>query len=371
MPHLLCCVPNFSEGRDAQVLAALLAAAAGGGHVLDSSADQDHNRVVITLAGEQVEQGAFRVVAAAVEQLDLSRHAGVHPRRGVADVVPFVPLGGTPLEAAVSCAHALGDRVWSELRVPVYFYGAAGKHRLARVRSSSPPPPDLGDQPHPTAGVVCVGARQPLVAYNALLPGLDIAAGRRLARSLRESSGGIAGIQALAFAVRAGTQLSMNLTRPTECPPIRALTALRGLAGAEHVGQDEVVGLCPALPARGCHAADGKLLEARLARAAAHGAARECGRRTGSEEMVLLGARLAAEGEALGRLGWEAALEGAERSAALLRVLTAGQIRSAELRALLTAAAEGFRAAVGPESLTRFPERVTALDRWLANPGEA
>ncbi len=358
----------MSEGRDSEILSELGAAAATGAHLLDSGADPDHNRAVLTLAGEAVELGAFALTAAAVRRLDIRIHRGAHPRRGVVDVIPLVPLGGTPMETAVASAQRLGERIWNELGVPVYLYGAAGKHTLARIRSATPPAPDLGHLPHPTAGVVCVGARGPLIAYNVLLKNLDLAGARRIAAALRESSGGIRGIQALVFPVAGGLQVSMNLTRPDECPPTLALAHLREVAGASHVGADEVIGLIEAHAARGCEAADGKLFEARLASAAGRAAALRCRSREDSEEMLRLAQRLESEATSLATLGWPAALEGAERSAALIRVLHAGRIGSAELDAMLSTAAEGFRRAVGGNHSQREAARVTALDRWLANP---
>lgn len=362
---LLACVPNLSEGRGRATIDALASAAAHSSRVLDVSADPDHNRAVLTLAGRDVEEGAFALAAEAVQRISLVGHTGVHPRRGAVDVIPMVPLGDTSMTAAVDAAQRLGARIWEELRVPVYFYGAAGPHTLATIRSASPPPPDLGDSPHPTAGVVCVGARGPLVAYNTLLVGVDLREARRLATAIRESSGGVPGIQALAFVVSAGIQLSMNLTRPEECPPARARDSLLRLAGQERVGTDEIVGLCPARAALGCDAAGGRILEARLAAASARGAAAICRTRTGSEEMQRLATRLEAEAGSLAGLGWAAMLDGAERSAALLRVLAAGRTADPELEAMLGIAARGFRQAVDESTAAAFPKRVAALDRWL------
>lgn len=363
---LLVCVPNVSEGRDRAALDALATAASPASWVLDVSADPDHNRAVLTLAGRNVEEGAFALAAEAVQRIDLQGHSGIHPRRGAVDVIPLVPLGDTAMATAVAAAHRLGVRIWEELRLPVYFFGAAGPHTLAAVRSASPPPPDLGDSRHPTAGVVCVGARGPLVAYNTLLIGVDMPEARRLAMAIRESSGGVRGVQALAFAVGSGVQLSMNLTRPEECPPVRARDSLQRLAGYERVGADEIVGLCPARAALGCDAAGGRILEARLAAAAASGAAAVCRDRTGSEEMQRLAIRLEAEASSLAGLGWAAVLDGAERSAALLRVLAAGRVADPELDAMLGIAARGFRQAVDRPMAAAFPERIAALDRWLA-----
>jgi glutamate formiminotransferase len=362
-------VPNFSEGRDSAVIDRLAgAAAAGGVHVLDRSFDPDHHRAVLSLAGCDPLDGLFAAIALAVETIDLDRHAGVHPRRGAADVVPIVPLGSGSLAKAAELARALGERIWAELRVPVYFYGAAGQSTLAQVRSANPPPFDLGDRPHPTAGVVTVGARPLLVAYNLLLAGVSPVEAAALAARLRESGGGVRGVQALVFAVAGGVQLSMNLNRPLETTPAVAREEARRRlpAGGSIVGE-EVVGLCPAGAAAGSAAADGLLLEARLASAAARAAAAECGRRgTDSEEMRRLGERLAAEADALAALGSADALDGAERSAALRRVLRAGRLDLAEPDLLLEVAARGFRDALGASVSRAFPERLAALDRRLA-----
>jgi glutamate formiminotransferase / 5-formyltetrahydrofolate cyclo-ligase len=365
---LLESVPNFSEGRDPAVIERLAAAAArSGAHVLDRSFDADHHRVVLTLAGTDLLEGVFASVAAAVENIDLRAHAGVHPRRGAADVVPIVPIGSDSLAEAALMARALGERIWSELRVPVHFYGAAGGSTLAQIRSANPPPPDLGDRPHPTAGVVSVGAREPLVAYNLLLAGVAAAEAAGVAGRLRESAGGARGVQALVFAVAGGTQLSMNLFRLRETgPAVAREEARRRLPAGGSIVGEEIVGLCPVWAADGCAAADGLLLEARLAAAAARLAAGTCAsqaRLGRSEEMLALAARLEAESASLGRLGFEDALAGGERAAALRPVLRAAGIVNEELDAMLLAAAAGFREALGAETLRRSPERVAALDR--------
>ena len=339
--------------------------------MLDRSFDADHHRVVLTLAAtdRHLLDGVFASVAAAVETIDLRTHTGVHPRRGAADVVPIVPFGpgsGTLVEAAL-VARELGERIWSELRVPVHFYGAAGSATLAQIRSPNPPPPDLGDGAHATAGVVSVGAREPLVAYNLLLAGVSVAEASGMAGRLRESSGGVRGLQALVFAVAGGTQLSMNLTRLRETSPALAReAALRRLPAGGSLVAEEVVGLCPAWAAAGCPAADGQLLEARLAAAAAGAAASLCAARLDRvEEMRALAARLDAEAASLAGLGFADALAGGERAAALRPVLRAAGIVSDEPDTMLLAAALGFREALDASVLAEFPERVAALDRRL------
>ena len=371
-------VPNFSEGRDPAVISSVAAAARDGGAAwLDSSFDADHNRLVLSLAGsaEPLVAGAFAAVAAAVEAIDLSRHFGVHPRRGAADVVPFVALGGGSSADAVALAHALGSRVWEELRVPVHFYGLASAGSspltLAEIRSAAPPAFDLGSSPHPTAGSVAVGARQLLVAYNLLLSGLDLDGARALARSLRESGGGVPGVMALVFEVSAGIQLSMNLTRLRDTPPGRAFEeAWARLPRGARIVAEEVVGLCPAFAAAGCPGSDGKLLEARLASAAARLGA-VAARERGGEEALALAARLEAEAESLAGLGFDDVLAASERAATLRLVLTAGRVSSAEADGLLAVAARGLYEAIPPGVRASFPERLAALQARVLEPGPA
>jgi glutamate formiminotransferase / 5-formyltetrahydrofolate cyclo-ligase len=365
---LLESVPNFSEGRDPGVMERLAAAAEdAGAHLLDRSFDEDHHRVVLTLAGTDLTEGVFAAVAAAVETIDLRVHTGVHPRRGAADVVPIVPFDSDSLAEAATVARILGERIWSELRVPVHFYGAAGGSTLAQIRSASPPAPDLGDRPHPTAGVVSVGAREPLVAYNLLLAGVSAAEASAVAGRLRESAGGTRGVQALVFAVAGGTQLSMNLTRLRETTPALAREeARRRLPAGGSIVAEEIVGLCPVRAAGDCASTDGLLLEAHLAAAAARLAAGICRSQAGlerGEELLALAARLDAESASLAALRFADVLPGGERTAALRPVLRAAGIENGELDEMLRVAALGFRNAVGTDDLRRFPERVAALDR--------
>jgi glutamate formiminotransferase / 5-formyltetrahydrofolate cyclo-ligase len=373
---LLEAVPNFSEGRDVRLMSGLAAAAsAGGAFVLDSSSDPDHNRLVLSLAGSSsLAEGVLAAVAAAVEGIDLGRHTGVHPRRGAADVVPLVPLGSATLEEAAAAARALGERIWSELRVPVHFYGAASGPRsltLAEIRSGSPPAFALGSAPHPTAGSVAVGARPLLVAYNLVLEGIELEAARQLAASLRESAGGVPGILALVFRVSAGIQLSMNLTRLRETPPGRAFEeAWKRLPPGATIASEEVVGLCPAFAAVGCPEADGRLLEARLGAAAARSAAAACRARIPlSEEAARLASRLEAEADSLAGIGFDDVLAGAERCAALRLVLRAGRVSTEELDQLLAVAARGLADAIPNGVRGTFPDRMAALEARLGGAG--
>jgi glutamate formiminotransferase len=365
-------VPNFSEGRNATVMAAIGAAAAGARvQVLDSHGDADHNRFVLSLASTSdstLVSALLACIAEAARRIDLRSHEGVHPRVGVADVVPIVPLDGTPMAACTALARQLGERVWSELQLPVYFYGGAALRpeaaRLASIRAGGLEPDLGGPALHPSAGAVCIGSRPPLVAYNVLVPDASLDEVQALARSVRESSGGFHGVQALAFPLVNGVvQLSMNLVDLESSEPARVIEGVRLLAADAglRVGDEEVVGLCPARHATG--AAAGRLLEGRLAAAAARAGATAC-RALGGEERQLLAQRLEGEAAELSAsdASPEATLAGAERAAALIRVLKAAGIEEPELERMLSAAARGFRAAVADGA---EPERVAALDRWL------
>jgi glutamate formiminotransferase len=358
-------VPNFSEGRDQETVTAIVAGARGA-HVLDADADPDHNRTVISLAGfgPNLLDGVFQSVQVAVERIDISRHRGVHPRVGAADVVPIVPLDGAPLARCRELAHQLGERIWNELHVPVYFYGEG--QSLADIRAGRGILSLGGPGLHPTAGAACVGARQKLVAFNVILPGIDAGTARALARSLRESAGGMRGVQALVFELPDGrVQLSMNLFRLQETPPGAVIAELSRRRVA--IGPQQVIGLCPA--AATFPAAAGRLLEARLGASAARAGAQRCANR-GGEEHLALSRRLANEAVSLAGLGIDQVelLGGAERSAALVPVLAAAGVLDLELRAMLAAAAGGLRNALAPETISAHVARIAALDRRLQSP---
>jgi glutamate formiminotransferase len=361
-------VPNFSEGSRPDVIAQLAGAAARA-HVLDVDADADHNRVVVSIAGGRYDlvDALVASVEMAVERIDLREHRGVHPRVGVADVVPIVPLGGASLSAARVIAQEVGEKIWSRTHVPVYFYGYGESNTLPDIRAGRVAPA-LGDRSHhPTAGAVCVGARLPLVAFNVLLPGLDVSAARALARSLRESSGGLRGVQALAFELPGGrNQLSMNLFRLRDTTPAAVISELerRGVA----LGEQQIIGLCPA--ALATSAAAGRLLEARLAAAAARRGAELCAAQ-GDGEHIRLAGRLEQNADAMSRVGVEPEqiLSTAEQAAALVLVLKAAGVLGEELETMLRIAARGLRIALGPDVLAAFTPRIRALDRRLDSAG--
>jgi glutamate formiminotransferase len=357
-------VPNFSEGRDRFAVDAIAKAAAGA-HLLDVDPDPDHHRVVVSLAGtgDRLSRALVAGVAEAAARIDLGAHAGVHPRVGAADVVPIVPLGATSLDACHELARDLGGAIWSELHIPVFFYGHGEKLTLADIRAGRAQPDLGGPDVHPTAGAVCVGARRPLVAFNVLLPRSTVAEARALARSIRERASGIRGVQALVFELSGGrVQLSMNLFRVDETKPDDVIAALerRGVV----IGDQQVVGLCPAEAANS--AAAGRLLEARLGAAGARAGASLC-RARGGFELEALARRLEREAGELGTLtaSQEEVLGGAERCAALTPVMRAAGVPDAEVTALALTAARGLRRAIRPETGAAFPERLAALDTRL------
>ena len=271
MARIVECVPNFSEGRDRALVEELVAAASGvkGVVLLDSEMDADHHRSVVTFAGDPdaVVEAAFRAIALATQRIDLTTHKGQHPRMGATDVVPFVPIDGITLEECAELARALGRRVGEELRIPVFLYEAARtrpeRENLADVRRGEfeglreligkdpAREPDFGpkDAIHRTAGAVAIGARRPLVAFNANLDTADVAVAKRIAKAIRFGDGGLRYVKALGFSIRDGrqAQVSMNLVN-TDGTPIHRVLALiddEAKRWGTFVTGCEVVGLVP------------------------------------------------------------------------------------------------------------------------------
>ncbi|HVV38297.1 MAG TPA: hypothetical protein VHC63_16940 [Acidimicrobiales bacterium] len=225
---------NVSEGRRTDVIAAL--AAAAGDHCLDVHSDADHHRSVFWLAGPRVEDAARALATTAVRTLDIHDHQGVHPRIGVLDVVPFVPVAPpSTMEDALGARNAFAAWAGSELRLPCFLYGP--ERTLPQVRRGAfrTLHPDAGPpEPHPTAGAAAVGARGPLVAYNLWLARPDIETAQLIARELRSES-----VRALALVVGDHVQVSCNLIAPTVIGPAEiydAVAARTDIARAELVG---------------------------------------------------------------------------------------------------------------------------------------
>jgi glutamate formiminotransferase len=269
--RVLEAVPNFSEGRDLTVVRAIVdAMRPSGAEVLDWSADPDHNRSVVTVIGTpaQVEDAAFAGAAVAVERIDLRRHSGVHPRIGAIDVLPFVPLAGLSMEEVTESARRVGDRLAAELALPVFFYGYASDppgQNLAALRrggfeSLSEGWPDGRKADllpehwpyaggHPTAGACCVGSRSVLLAWNIWVSNLSSAEARSVARAIRQTNGGIAGVRALALELpsRNALQISMNLEDVQNASPgdvFRRVSELVEALGGD-VEKTEVIGMIP------------------------------------------------------------------------------------------------------------------------------
>ncbi|MSR61414.1 MAG: glutamate formimidoyltransferase [Planctomycetes bacterium] len=264
------CVPNFSDGRDPAVGAALRAAitAVAGVKLLGWHSDPDHNRAVATFAGEPLAtvEAARAAILCATERIDLRRHAGVHPRLGATDVCPFVPLVEGDLPACVRAAHELGERVGREFALPVYFYGAAalvpervalpevrrgGFEGLREALERDPARrPDAGPaRLHPSAGAIAIGAREFLVAFNVNLASRDLALAKAIARAVREKDGGLPGVRALGLALeqQGCVQVSVNLCAPRRTG-LRAVFALVERLAREAgvaVRSSELVGLAP------------------------------------------------------------------------------------------------------------------------------
>src|SRR5271169_2542133 len=270
MNRLIECVPNFSEGRDPAKVDAIVAAMSGvpGVYVLDREMDADHNRCVVTLAGEPnaVAEAALLGTGKAMELIDLTQHKGAHPRVGATDVVPFIPIDGLTLEDCVALARQVGNEIWKRYRIPVFFYEAAATRpdrvNLENVRRGQfeglrdelkrnhERQPDVGEPKlHPTAGVTVVGARKFLVAYNLNLNTSDISIANKIAKAIRFSSGGLRYVKSMGVELKARnlTQVSINLTDFEHTPMHRVYEMVKREAqryGVMPVGS-EIVGLVP------------------------------------------------------------------------------------------------------------------------------
>jgi len=269
MKRLIECVPNFSEGRDAARVDALVEAMRGPGvYLLDREMDADHNRCVITLAGDPdaVAEAALRGVGKALELIDLTRHSGAHPRIGSTDVVPFIPIEGITIEDCVSLAKRVGREIWERFRIPVYFYEAAAQRperaNLENIRkgqfeglreellTNPDRAPDVGEpRLHPTAGATVVGARKFLIAYNINLNTPDVEIARKIAKAIRFSTGGLRYAKAMGVDLRARNlaQVSINMTDFEQTPLHRVFEMVK--REAERYGVmiagSEIVGLVP------------------------------------------------------------------------------------------------------------------------------
>lgn len=267
MQPLVECVPNFSEGRRQEVIEAIVAAIAAvpGTQVLDVQSDADHNRSVVTFVGgpEAVLEGAFQGARRAAELIDMTQHRGAHPRMGATDVIPFVPIRGVTMADCVALARRLGQRLGEELGIPVYLYEEAAtrpeRQNLADVRrgeyegireligSDPAHAPDFGPAVMGTAGATAVGARPFLIAFNVYLTTGDVEIAKKIAKTVRHSSGGLRFVKALGLLVEGKAQVSMNLTDYRRTPIHVVVEMIRREAAryGVMVERSELVGMIP------------------------------------------------------------------------------------------------------------------------------
>ena len=269
MPVLVECVPNISEGRRADVISKVAAAIASvpGARLLDQTSDPDHNRSVFTFAGEPdaVAAAAHALVDVSLSEIDMRTHRGAHPRLGAVDVVPFVPISGITMDECVALARRFGDEVGKRHRVPVYFYANAAtrpeRAKLGDIRNkvqyeglaaalATTHLPDAGPATfNERAGGIVVGARPFLIAFNIELDTTDLALAKRIAKEIRESSGGLPAVQALGFELTGPprVQVSMNLLDSSKTSLARVWDEVerRAMAADVKVLRGELIGLIP------------------------------------------------------------------------------------------------------------------------------
>lgn len=261
------CIPNFSDARRPEVVEAIINAVAQipSVHVLDRHSDIDHNRTVLTFIGDPdgVEEAAYQGIAKAVELIDLNQHQGEHPRLGAADVVPFVPISDVTMQECVEIARRLSKRVADNLGIPVYLYEEAavrpdrknledirqGEYEGIKETIATDPyrEPDFGPKIMGPAGGVVIGARQPLIAYNIYLNTPDVSIAEKIARRVRNSSGGFHFVKGMGVLVNGLAQVSMNLTNYQRSPMAQVTEFVRREAQRYGVGihHTEIVGLVP------------------------------------------------------------------------------------------------------------------------------
>ena len=263
------CVPNISEGRDSKIVSGIAEAvrSAPGVRLLDVSSDPSHNRSVLTFVAdaEGVRAGARALFDAAVPRIDLTQHSGEHPRMGAVDVFPIIPIGGATVEKCVALSREVAAEIASRHGIPVYLYEDSAtsekRRNLAEIRKGefegfaakmkgADWKPDFGPEaPHPTAGVVAVGARAPLIAYNINLATRDLGVADRIAKAIRHLGGGFRYVKAMGveLADRGQVQVSINMTNYRKSPLHRVFECVRSEAerhGVAIVGS-EIVGLAP------------------------------------------------------------------------------------------------------------------------------
>jgi glutamate formiminotransferase len=270
MQTIIECVPNFSEGRDAQKVEAIIKAILAGPEVylLDKEMDADHHRSVVTFVGtrESVGEAALRGIGRAAELIDLNQHHGVHPRIGATDVVPFIPIANVTLEDCARIAEWVAEETWRRFRIPTYLYEAAARSAARKnlenirrgqfealreeIRTNAARRPDFGEaEVHPTGGATVVGARQFLIAYNINLNTSDVSVAKAIARKIRASGGGFPGVKAIGLELkgRNRAQVSINFTdfETTSIGTVYDAVAREAAARGVGIEASEIVGLVP------------------------------------------------------------------------------------------------------------------------------
>ena len=269
MKKIVECVPNFSEGRDAEKIQKIVGSFQGrnGVKLLDYQTDEDHNRLVVTAIGEPgpLSEALLTAAKTAIDLIDMRQHRGQHPRMGAVDVIPFIPVQNMTLDEAVALSQDVAKQIWETCRMPVFLYEASAsdparkdlsvirKGQFEGMPEKMKAPewkPDFGEREiHPTAGVVAVGARTPLVAFNVNLGTSDIKIADAIARAVRHISGGLRFCKAMGVELKGQNlvQVSMNMTDFSKTPLYRVVELIRIEAkryGVNVVGS-EIVGLVP------------------------------------------------------------------------------------------------------------------------------
>ncbi|MBI5700817.1 glutamate formimidoyltransferase [Candidatus Saganbacteria bacterium] len=262
---ILECVPNISEGIELDVVSQI-SSAIKNIKVRNIHSDPDHNRSVLTFFGtpEEAVEAAFQMTLRSMQLLDINSHQGGHPFIGVVDVIPFIPFKDATMEDAKTAAHKLGEKLWKELKLPIYYYGEAAKikerkdlpyvrkggYAVLREEISRPErKPDVGEGLHVTAGATAIGAREFLIAYNINLNTNDLSIAQSIAKNIRESHGGLKGVRALGLPLdsRGITQVSMNIVDHKETSLEEVYESVDGWAReykVEIIGS-ELVGMMP------------------------------------------------------------------------------------------------------------------------------
>lgn len=261
-------IPNISEGRDLEIVEQIVNQVRNttGCILMDYSSDENHNRSVITYMGtpEAVEEASVKIAAKAAELIDLKKHKGEHPRMGAVDVMPFVPIRNTDMEECIKLSKRVGQKIAEQCKIPVFLYEESAKKEdrknLADIRKGGFEQmqnkidegftPDFGgNKINPTAGVVAVGARKPLIAFNAQLSTSDVEIAKKISKKIRESSGGIPCVKAIGIMLESKNiaQVSMNLTDYTVTPPHVVVEAIKEEAEKYNVEvtDTELIGLMP------------------------------------------------------------------------------------------------------------------------------